>query len=493
MNILECAASLIDDEILTEGELKTAFASVNGQTNRFFDVLERPATKIMPLPKDPNKPAPNMEVIRAQFKSLSHEFERGFACKNNKFATGLMKIMEVALENLENGDSDYLYAVTWPGMLKWIKENAERISANASNEAVLYKLAGEYMTKVAEPSLKKFKAADMKKQRVSARANVKTMLDNPEFQSLLKNRSEGRFDIIPGATKSRPPVIIDNEKKLTLCFRNYEDLNSVLAAKDEDELYNVVKNQFDSPAGIYNGITMDEIPEGIEFQYQNDAILACDWSLKDSILTRVLSRGTYYLSGRDRVVLFANNGESLRSEFDAGEEESRYVNEFDNRGNELYIALNRNDKFNKMYMKKDAEYCVFEIKQSGNSQTYVSRGTYTIDDISDDRIKYTRLDTSISRSAEVAESVMDLDTAMEILSENNYTVDKSCTIDEYKSDVLDSLTIGYDGDQEKAAQLLKQYELDVLEAFYDGESAIDIAADIIESENLSHSGIFGHN
>ena len=103
MNILECAASLIDDEMLTEGELKTAFASVNGQTNRFFDVLERPATKIMPLPKDPNKPAPNMEVIRAQFKSLSHEFERGFACKNNKFAAGLMKIMEVALETMENG------------------------------------------------------------------------------------------------------------------------------------------------------------------------------------------------------------------------------------------------------------------------------------------------------------------------------------------------------------------------------------------------------
>ena len=79
---------------------------------------------------------------------------------------------------------------------------------------------------------------------------------------------------------------------------------------------------------------------------------------------------------------------------------------------------------------------------------------------------------------------MDLDTAMEILSENNYTVDKCCNIDEYKSDVLDSLTTGYDGDQEKATLLMKQYELDILEAFYDGESAIDIAADIIESENL---------
>lgn len=257
------------------------------------------------------------------------------------------------------------------------------------------------MTKVAQPALQKFKAVEGKKQRKSARVNVKTMLDNPEFQQVLINHSEGRFELRKNEG-ARPPVIIDNVKHLTLNFRNYEELNEILAAKDENELYNVVKNQFDSPTGIYNGITDTTIPEGIEFQYQNDALVACDWKLKDSVVERILRRGTYYNSDKTKVILFVNNGESLRSEFDVGEEESRYVNEFSNHNNELYIALNRNDRFNKLYTNQGVKFDVFEIVQGENSQVYISRGTYILDTIDDERIKYIREKDTITREGAVA-------------------------------------------------------------------------------------------
>ena len=412
MNIFEQAAAFLDDELLTEGELKTKYGSVSGRTDKFFDILERPATKILDLKKDKYHEASNIDVIRRQYAEMTREFGRNFGCSNNKFICGLMKFMDIAMNTLEDGDTDYIYAAKWPQMLTWIKDNGARLAANSTNDAVIAKLAGEYITKVAQPALQKFKTAEGKKQRKSARVNVKTMLDNPEFQQVLINRSEGRFDLRKNEG-SRPPVIIDNVKHLTLNFRNYEELNEILAAKDENELYNVVKNQFDSPTGIYHGITDTTIPEGIEFQYQNDALAACDWGLKDKVVERILRRGTYYNSDKSKVILFVNNGESLRSEFDVGEEESRYVNEFANHNNELYIALNRNDRFNKLYTNQDVKFDVFEIVQGENSQVYISRGTYILDTIDDERIKYIREKETIERdgtgaSETVAESVMNL-------------------------------------------------------------------------------------
>lgn len=408
MNIFEQAAAFLDDDLLTEGELKTKYGSVSGRTDKFFDILERPATKILDLKKDKNHEASNIDVIRRQYAEMTREFGRNFGCSNNKFICGLMKFMDIAMNTLEDGDTDYIYAAKWPQMLTWIKDNGARLAANSTNDAVITKLAGEYITKVAQPALQKFKTAEGKKQRKSARANVKTLLDNPEFQNLLRTRSEGRFDIEKGRG-TRPPVIIDNDKRLILNFRNYEELNDVLAARNEDELYNVVKNQFDSPTGIYSGITDAVIPEGIEFQYQNDALVACDWSMKENVMDSVLSRGTYYTSNKKTVVLFVNNGESLRSEFDVGEELSRYVNEFDDNNNSLYIALNRNNKFNNFYTNGE-KFNVFEIVQGDGTQKYISRGTYEIDEIGEERIKYKRvkdtIDREIGQSVNVAESIL---------------------------------------------------------------------------------------
>lgn len=412
MNIFEQAAAFLDDEILLEGELKSKYSSVSNRTDKFFDILERPATKILDLKSDRHREATNIDVIRRQMFELKREYDRTPACQSNRFINGFMQVMDIIMDNLEDGDTDYIYAAKWPQLMNWIKDNAQRIEGNYTNEAIIAKLAGEYITKVARPALQKFKTVEGKKQRKSARVNVKTMLDNPEFQQVLINRSEGRFDLRKNEG-SRPPVIIDNVKHLTLNFRNYEELNEILAAKDENELYNVVKNQFDSPSGIYHGITDTTIPEGIEFQYQNDALAACDWGLKDKVVERILRRGTYYNSDKSKVILFVNNGESLRSEFDVGEEESRYVNEFASHNNELYIALNRNDRFNKLYTNQDVKFDVFEIVQGENSQVYISRGTYILDTIDDERIKYVREKETIERdgtgaSETVAESVMSL-------------------------------------------------------------------------------------
>lgn len=409
MDIFEQAAAFIDDDFLTEGELKKEFASVNSQTDKFFDLLERSATQILDLKKGRYMDATNIDVIRKQVSDLKREYGHCFACANNRFINGLMQVLDIVLNKLEEGDTDYVYATKWPAMFSWIRDNAQRIRSNSTNEAVIAKLADEYMTKVAQPALQKFKVSEGKKLRKSARANVKTLLDNPEFQTLLRTRSDGRFDIVKNSG-TRPPVIIDNVKRLTLNFRNYEELNEVLAAKNESELYNVVKNQFDSPTGIYSGITDDVIPEGIEFQYQNDALAACDWSMKDAVLEKILRRGTYYLSDKKTVVLFVNNGESLRSEFDVGEEESRYVNEFSDNNDELYIALNRNDRFNKLYTNPGVKFDVFEIVQGDNSQRYISRGTYALENVTPERIKYVRQDNAIVRNAEsntdIAESAV---------------------------------------------------------------------------------------
>lgn len=405
MTILEQAAEFIDDELLNEGFFKTAgYGYRAGYTDRFFNILDRSAKEILNLKWDSNKNAKNIDVIRCQYALLKKEYERNTFC-HNKFINGLMQVFDIIMENLESGDTDYAYSAKWPSMYNWFKDNADRINSNSENELVLQKLAGEYMTKIALPALQKFKAAEGKKQRKSARLNVKALLDNPEFQELLRTKSEGRFDIV-NKQGSRPPVIVDNEKKLILNFRNYEELNDILVAKDESELYNVVKNQFDSPTGIYSEITETEIPEGIEFQYQNDALVACDWAMKDTVINQTLQRGTYYLSDKKTVVLFVNNGESLKSEFDVGEEESRYINEFANHNSELYVALNRNDKFNKLYTNPSVKFDVFEIVQEDNSQKYISRGTYMLDTIEDERIKYIRESDSITRMSGMSESLL---------------------------------------------------------------------------------------
>ena len=405
MTLLEQAATLIDDEFLNEGYFKTAgYGYRAGYTDTFFNILDRKTNEIINPNLDINKNVKNIDVVRRQYTLLKKEYDRNTFC-HNKFITGLMKVFDIIMENIESGDTDYIYTTKWSSMYNWFKDNGERINSNSENGTVLQKLAGEYMTKVAQPALQRFKVAEGKKQRKSARANVKTLLDNPEFQELLRTKSEGRFDIVKGRG-SRPPVIIDNEKKLILNFRNYEELNDILAAKDESELYNVVKNQFDSPSGIYSGITETEIPEGTEFQYQSDALVACDWSMKDSVLGQNLRRGTYYLKDKKTVVLFVNNGESLRSEFDVGEEESRYVNEFASHNNELYIALNRNDRFNKLYTNPSVKFDVFEIVQGDNTQRYISRGTYMLDNVGDERIKYVRESDSIARTGGMTESIV---------------------------------------------------------------------------------------
>ena len=240
MTIFEQAAALIDDELLFEGEIKKKHAT-GGNSDRFFDLLERPAKQILDLKKERNQEAPNIDVIRKQYKELSREYERNFACANNRFISGFMKIFNIVMENLENGDTDYIYAAKWPAMFSWIKNNADRIDNNCKNEQALLRLAGEYMTKVAEPALRTFKTNYIKsahgkhgvKSRSDARADVRSLLDDTSFQELLRTRSEGRFDITKGSSH-RPPVIVDNEKRLILNFRNFEELNDILAAKDEN-------------------------------------------------------------------------------------------------------------------------------------------------------------------------------------------------------------------------------------------------------------------
>ena len=408
MDLFEQAAALIDEEeIILEGKMYTAYGRGGPRCAKFFTLLDRPAKQILNLMSSRDREPQNLDVIRKQYSELKREYDHDYYYKDMPFSSGVMHILGKVMEEFEGGETDWLYAAKWTPLYNWIYDNGDRIVNNSKNPAVLDKLADEYLNNVARPALKKFQTPDAYTQRKNARESVRNLLSDPEFQELLKTRSEGRFDIVKAESDRRPPVIVDNEKRLTLSFRNYEELDAILSAKNSDELYNVVKNQFDSQSGIYYGITDTEIPEGIEFQYQNDAIIACDWSMKNKMMTAGLQRGTYYLSDKKTVVLFVNNGESLRSEFDVGEERSRYVNEFANNNNTLYVALNRNNRFNKFYMSENSVFNVFEIVQDGRSQKYISRGMYMLEDIGEERIKYVRMDNKMDRMAgTVAESAL---------------------------------------------------------------------------------------
>lgn len=117
MNIFEQAAAFLDDELLLEGELKSKYSTISNRTDKFFDLLERPASQILDLKKDMYKEATNIDVIRRQMSELRREYKHTPACANNRFINGFMQVMDIIMDNLEEGDTDYIYAAKWPQMI----------------------------------------------------------------------------------------------------------------------------------------------------------------------------------------------------------------------------------------------------------------------------------------------------------------------------------------------------------------------------------------
>ena len=109
MNIFEQAAAFLDDEILLEGELKTKYSSVSNHTDKFFDILERPATKILDLKSDRHREATNIDVIRRQMYELKREYDRTPACQSNRFINGFMQVMDIIMDNHHNLDTTMDY------------------------------------------------------------------------------------------------------------------------------------------------------------------------------------------------------------------------------------------------------------------------------------------------------------------------------------------------------------------------------------------------
>lgn len=413
MNLFERAASLIDESIeLNEGAITKNYCKSPNYTGKFFEQLEKPASQIMNLPKTKNGPRqPIGDVIRAQYSLLSKIIERDSrrdAIHANKlkdpFIVGTMDFIGRIVDEIDNGDTDTLYCIGWPTVVKYIKENGDRLIASGSHPAKANNVVFDtFKLRVIDPELKKLKNTAAYKNGVkqASRQNVKAILGDGVMQQEVSQLSNGRFSImLSPISKTRPPIIVDNQKKLILNFRNYETLETVLAATNATELYNTIKNQFDGSAGIFTGITSTTIPEGIEFQYQDDALVACDWSMFNSVINRLNERGTYKLAADPKIcVIFSNNGDSLRSGYDVGETESRYVNWFDKNNNEFGVRLNRNDKFNGMYTNTNYTFYVFEIVQYEGSQNYVSRGTYKIDSTqtTNDTVIYNRISKDMKR------------------------------------------------------------------------------------------------
>lgn len=411
MDLFEKTAYLLDDDsiIITEGVLKKDYCKSPNYTGAFYDQLEKPATQILKLQKPgKNEKRQNTgEVIRVQAKLLHNIIDKEsnrstiYANKYNSdlFIVNTMALIDMVVNDLIDGsDTDYTYCIKWTDLIKFIKDRADQIS-RTNNIANVFNVYAKIVEK--EVAAYKSTQAYQDDARRESRRHVKEILEDGAVQEQISTLSNGRFEILLSPVSDvRPPIIIDHQKQLILNFRNYETLEGVLVASNGQELYNTIKNQFDGQTGIFNGITKTTIPEGIEFEYHDDVLVACDWSMFNLVTNRRNERGTYKLNADPNiVVVLGNNGESLRSGFDVGEEESRYINWFDKNNNEFGVRLNRNDKFNGMYTNKNYTFYVFEIKKTGKSQTYISRGTYKIDDTQTNatQVVYNRISTDMAR------------------------------------------------------------------------------------------------
>lgn len=415
------------------GKFEKDFMGIGGLAS-FYQFLDLPAKKAVSVKGgDVNQ----FDIVREKIARLNKMYDAVMAGSNksrlisDKFLTNLFDFLSALVEAVEADVPELVYIVSWPKVLKYVYENGTRFTTPNPQPGFGQRHAAKF--------IEQLKVKDLKTLRGKSefKATVKKALE--AFAPRVEEASDGQYKVIlPGRQRSTP-ILVDTVNELIITARNYNEWLGFTKAADVQEFITMVKNTFDNQYGKTVG--SNTIPYGTRFNYNSDAIVACDYSKligKGGSYIAPVEAGTFRLD-KDTVLHFVHHGLSLKSRTDMikginlGEDESRYWNEFSKDGKTLTIGLNTNERFDSIYLDKNAKHYVFEININDGSREYIAHGVYQYE--SDDaeenggkpeEITYGLVSADIPRKSGVAavEESFKVNKALRLLVESGYIVSK---------------------------------------------------------------------
>lgn len=411
--------------LLTEGRFTKEFAGIYPATE-IYDFLDKPAKTSASVS---GKDFILYDEVRAAMARLNKMYVRNVGKVNSDpFLTNFFKFL-LTVDDAVNDDpsGDLARVISWKNLLNFVFADGDRFK---NKGAAIEKRVEEFLQGVKVRELKKLRSSTEYKTSVKAALEV--------FAPKVAEASNGQYDVIIQRRKNSAPVLVDNVNKLQITARNYNEWLGFTKAENVSEFVTMIKNTFDSMYGRMIG--SDTIPAGTSFNYNSDALVACDFSKlrNEEGDFNAAFEGGYRKISSGAIVHFVHDGLSLKSKSDmqqglnTAEGESRYYNEISKNKETVKVSLNTNENFASTYLNKEVPHYIFEIVIGDGLREYVALGEFQFSEVINDEegnpaeVVYTRVSPEIPRigGSDVVREAEEFEEAIKVLAEHGYGVKK---------------------------------------------------------------------